>query len=68
MLDPKIKYTIIGLVVAVTLVILGLTIRDWFTLKPTLPPGAVSCHKDYDCKEGQYCGFTAPYTAAHCKD
>lgn len=32
----------------------------------TVPPGAVLCHKDPDCLEGQHCGFVAGYTAAVC--
>ncbi len=34
----------------------------------TYPPGSTLCRTDYDCFEGQHCGFVPGYTAAVCRD
>ncbi len=36
-------------------------------IKATYPEGSTLCNKNPDCLEGQYCGFTPGFTAAHCK-
>lgn len=34
---------------------------------PTLPKGATACHTDWDCKDGEYCGFAGYNQYASCR-